>query len=434
MGNTSSSGTSDGHHGIAGTKSTYYHHPESPYDDLPYHHDDHEDNNKEGEFKMTRISLQDLLKEGDDLTSVGDVIVDALHRDSILFVQNTSEGQADMIALRDEAMKYFTLSKDDKMALGAPHQNDEGKRAYFSGYSQIHFENRDNRRDPEWRDVFQIRTSESDHIPWPSSSLKEAALRHYEHQWGLALLVLRAISASLRVPFSSLLSIAGLPHHRHDSEDDHEHHLHLYQHHDSSLSQNTNLCLFHYFDAHGYKTPQRCMVHCDHGLVTLLPKTDAAGLELLHPSIQRWVRVEEQARDDDVIMYCGLALQRVSRDRVLAATHRVVRLPEKERYSMPFEMKPNDDATIDNGTYRQTFKRMTEELAWKKIQRQVRRVDGIIPGSEEERVIMEREDEEAAKRRKEEASSCANEARKESDKIDITSHEVQQLIGTDMSA
>eukprot|EP01113_Clastostelium_recurvatum_P027933 TRINITY_DN3385_c0_g4_i1.p1 TRINITY_DN3385_c0_g4~~TRINITY_DN3385_c0_g4_i1.p1 ORF type:complete len:377 (+),score=83.58 TRINITY_DN3385_c0_g4_i1:274-1404(+) len=368
--------------------------------------------------------------QGEELISVGDVIVGALHRDSILFIQNTPERHTDMITLREEASKYFSLSKDDKMSFGAPHQDESGKRAYFSGYSQIHFDNRDNRRDPEWRDVFQIRASERDHTPWPSSSLKEAALRHYDQQWELALLVLRAFSASLRVPFSSLLSLAGLPHH-HIEEDQQQHLNHL---HDSSLSQNTNLCLFHYFDGHGYKTPQRCMVHCDHGLVTLLPKTDVAGLELLHPTMQRWVRVEEHARDDDVIMYCGLALQRVSRDRVLAATHRVVRLPEKERYSMPFEMKPNDDAIIDDGAYRQTFKRMTEELAWKKVQRQVRRVDGIIPGSDEERVIMDKDDEEAAKRRKEEASSCANEARKESDKIDITSHEVQQLIGTDMSA
>jgi isopenicillin N synthase-like dioxygenase len=38
----------------------------------------------------------------------------------------------------------------------------------------------------------------------------------------------------------------------------------------------------------------------------------------------------------------------VTNKEVTPATHRVVRLPQKERFSMPFEMKPNNDAVLRN--------------------------------------------------------------------------------------
>ena len=55
-----------------------------------------------------------------------------------------------------------------------------------SGYSEIVFDNRDNLRDPEIRDVFQIRMGEEGPIPWFSDEFKQRSYAHFERQWNIS--------------------------------------------------------------------------------------------------------------------------------------------------------------------------------------------------------------------------------------------------------
>lgn len=55
-----------------------------------------------------------------------------------------------------------------------------------SGWTELFFDNRDNIRDPEIRDVFQVRMGEEGNIPWPSEEVKKKVYSHFERQWKIS--------------------------------------------------------------------------------------------------------------------------------------------------------------------------------------------------------------------------------------------------------
>jgi len=321
-------------------------------------------------FEIVKIKVDELFTtDPEELRKIGERVLEGLSKDNILIIQNNNEFNAKVKAAYEETKKFLSQSQDEKDEYSA--EQIDKKRAYYSGYSLVYFENRDNKRDKEWRDVFQIRYCEEGHIPWPSDTLKQASRQLYEAQWSICVQVLHALALAININPLDLLALAVG---KGNTE------KHLFQ------SKNTNLCLFHYYDKEmSYKTPQKCMIHKDHGLLTLLPKSDLPGLELLHPRLKQWIPMEQFIDDNDVLLYCGEALSVVTNSLVVPATHRVVRIPQKERYSMPFEAKPNDDAILRNlvhpekDTQPTTFDGLTKRLQWERIQKQVNRTDGIEP-------------------------------------------------------
>lgn len=321
-------------------------------------------------FEIVKLKVDELFTaDTEKLKKIGERVVEGLSKDNVLIIQNSPAFHQTVLEAAKEAKIFLSQSQEQKEQYAA--EKVDGKRAFYSGYSLVHFDNRDNKRDREWRDVFQIRHHEDEKIPWPTDSFKTATRKLYDNQWSICAQVLHAIALALDISPSSLFQLVGSP----DAPDSHK-------------SENTNLSLFHYFDKNmSYKTPQKCMVHKDHGLLTMLPKTDLPGLELLHPVLRQWVPLEQFIDENDVLLYCGEALAEVTNSRVVPATHRVVRLPQKERFSMPFEMKPDNAAVLNNLVCPEkdveqkpsTFDGLTKRLQWERIMKSVDRADGIQP-------------------------------------------------------
>jgi len=129
------------------------------------------------------------------------------------------------------------------------------------------------------------------------------------------------------------------------------------------------------------------MVHQDKGVLTLIPKTDVPGLLIFHNDLKEWISIERYMEDDEILLFAGIVMERITCSRAKAATHRVVRQPQSERYSMPFEMKPDYDALLKplflsgDGGEIQTYDRLQKELTWKKVMISVSRFDGIEPST-----------------------------------------------------
>ena len=159
---------------------------------------------------------------------------------------------------------FFEREIDDKSKFSPARLH--GERESFSGYSTIIFDNRDSIRDPEVRDVFQMRLFEAKKIPWPTSEFEKAAFSLYQAQWALSLGILRSLSLALSHEidhFTKLISDASLSP---SSSPPLPSPYPFSEAFSPFCSQNTNLCAFHYWDHFGYKTQQRCMVHQDNGI------------------------------------------------------------------------------------------------------------------------------------------------------------------------
>lgn len=360
-------------------KSTYHNLREHYADDFPAWTQDG--------FEIVKLHVKDLLTQDEEaLKQIGGRIVEGLSKDSILIIQNSPESYAKIECAAKEAKEFLSWPEDIKKQVANP-ETLSNKRAFYSGYSVLHFLNNSNRRDPEWRDVYQIRIKEDGHIPWPVDSFKAASVELYKMQWEICVQVLRAIALSLCVDPLDFFNLASCSEDGALMPDPHK-------------SANTNLCYFRYFDKHqSYKTPQKCMVHQDHGLLTLMPKSTLPGLELLHPQLLQWIPMEQFIDNTEMFLYCGKALSMVTNSLLKPATHRVVRQPKLERFSMPFEVKPNDDAVLrnfvkpDSAATPITFDDLSRRLAWERIEQQVNRADGIEPGSEEEKEFFRQKNE-----------------------------------------
>jgi len=218
-----------------------------------------------------------------------------------------------------------------------------------------------------------MRMGEYANIPFPNEDFKKSALLHYEIQWKLSMQILKILGIGLEIPFEKIYSLLTT------------------ESIDYKASQNTNLCMFRYFDAQNYTVPQKCMVHQDKGLLTLLPRASFPGLEILDFG-KIWILIEEFTDNDDVIVFGGRILEKISGGYFTPIRHRVVRFPKKERLSMPFEVQSNDDAILENLagkeaigsqlTDEQSKKMTTKEFfildSWERVQQKVSRTDIIL--------------------------------------------------------
>ena len=83
--------------------------------------------------------------------------------------------------------------------------------------------------------------------------------------------------------------------------------------------------------------------HKDFGVLTILLQDEVGGLEVLNNS-DAWV-VAPPIRDTFVINF-GLMMLNLTNDRYLAAQHRVINRYGRQRFSIPFFINPDYDATL----------------------------------------------------------------------------------------
>ena len=208
------------------------------------------------------------------------------------------------------------------------------------GWEKIHFSNEENKRFPESRDVFSFAPCFFDLLKFPSESFKLAASNVLALYQRLSFVVLSAIAAEIGcVPSVFFDLLQESPEVQKSS---------LANHGVSSTdSRRSNLSFFRYQDdAKVLPCPQKCMVHQDSGLITLLARATIPGLEILSADRSKFTRVEERLEERDMLVYFGKTMQRITCGLVPAAYHRVIRSPHSERYSMPFEVKAASSATL----------------------------------------------------------------------------------------
>eukprot|EP00009_Paramoeba_aestuarina_P014490 CAMPEP_0201539450 /NCGR_PEP_ID=MMETSP0161_2-20130828/70414_1 /ASSEMBLY_ACC=CAM_ASM_000251 /TAXON_ID=180227 /ORGANISM="Neoparamoeba aestuarina, Strain SoJaBio B1-5/56/2" /LENGTH=471 /DNA_ID=CAMNT_0047946847 /DNA_START=82 /DNA_END=1497 /DNA_ORIENTATION=- len=303
--------------------------PEHLYDHLPIVNDEE---TKKFADSLPRIDVNTLysLKDEAELKKLGENMVEQIQKHGVVVLKLDGTYKKTYDDFNQAIKKFFDKKVDEKME----HRSPGDERKTYSGYSTIIFDNRDAIRDPEVRDIFQMRLAEVGQIPWPTEEIERTAVALYTRQFTTTIHILSCLSLALDFPLnhlSSMLASSSPP--------------------TPPASQNTNMCAFHYWDHFGYKTEQRCMIHQDRGLVTLLPPPSAPGLHLLDrrassPDNSQWLPLDKYTADDDMLFYCGLAMEYVSSGRVPSSFHRVVRQPGAIRYSCPFEAKPYDTCVL----------------------------------------------------------------------------------------
>jgi len=208
----------------------------------------------------------------------------------------------------------------------------------WGGYTRLMFDNLDNIRDPEERDIFELHYRYREEMNWPSDNFAARTLEAYRLLWNISIDVLSSMCTALKLDPSILVglltSTSAPPSPSRPSID-------------PSDNFNSNFCLFRYQDdAKKYTCEQKCMVHRDSGLITLLPRSTMPGIELLDREHKHWVRIEELMSENDVLIFPGSITEIITCGLIHAQTHRVVRTPHEERYSMPFDVKPNNTSKL----------------------------------------------------------------------------------------
>ncbi len=117
---------------------------------------------------------------------------------------------------------------------------------------------------------------------------------------------------------------------------------------DEGLSS-TIFRFFHYYGAGDIPLVERqmgCMTHTDIGLITLIPCTNCASLEIMDHNDYRWRTPETGLGRRDVMVLCGETLEQLCGFLYPAVVHRVARVPQ-DRYSLVFLLRARPNAVLD---------------------------------------------------------------------------------------
>eukprot|EP00753_Platysulcus_tardus_P016793 PLAT6042.1.p2 GENE.PLAT6042.1~~PLAT6042.1.p2 ORF type:complete len:477 (+),score=116.36 PLAT6042.1:3365-4795(+) len=280
--------------------------------------------------RFTRSQLAAAAAGDDDLA---DQVLAAIQEAGMLLLCATDEEHAMLSEASDTARTFFDGSDAEKREYA-----EQLVSGAFVGYQALAFDNTRTKRQPELREVFEVVPALADRHRWPAEDFKRATIAAADWMSSVGKLLLAALSHALFR--SDKLSELAQNNEEKVEEDARAVSTHF---------PRNNLCYFKYDDAFGYDSRQNCMPHEDAGLVTLLPRTDAAGLQAFDWKREQWVSVEEQVGEQEVMVYVGKLLEYVCNGKVRALTHRVVRYPHLSRLSMPYELKPKADAIVTRG-------------------------------------------------------------------------------------
>lgn len=87
-------------------------------------------------------------------------------------------------------------------------------------------------------------------------------------------------------------------------------------------------------------------IHVDIGLLTLIPLASTPGLQAIDKARRVWVDLERDVRPRDLLVFPSDAFRVLTGGYIGGTVHRVMRHPSRERYSVPFILRPCSDARI----------------------------------------------------------------------------------------
>jgi len=250
-------------------KRDYYAKPESLFDDHPI---------STQPVEFTRISVKDLLQHSEE---VGERIIQALRTQRFFVISLPDEDMSTLEETFSHMEEFFSKPLKEKTPYFKYSDADHFSRV---GYERIIFDNEENRRDPEERDVFILyggsEKKELDSI-WPSTEFKESSLKMYNLLFSLSVDVLKTIAEGLHCPSGEFLHLIASK--KSETEMITE----------PSTNPQSNMSMFQYTDPNQtYKEVQKCMVHQDNGIVTLLPRSTYPGIQILEKTGKYWIPME----------------------------------------------------------------------------------------------------------------------------------------------
>lgn len=281
-------------------------------------------------------------------------------------VRLSAEETATVDRMTEQLRRFMALPQAEKEQQG-------GNRSLAGvtvGWEMLDFPNDHVPRLPEERDVFSVPLCAVSQAPWPSEPFRIATREVLRMYANLSNALLQRLASELGCGLADLLSADSpcfeLLNPDHDptmpsplspsssssssassvgpadrfSELKNNNGLRRELQHGEADRCDSNLTLFCYHDPQSLlPEPQRCMIHQDVGVLTLLARPEVPGLEVLSADGSGFLQLEALLHPGDVVMFAGQTLQRITRGLIPAAVHRVVRTPGATRYSMPFELK-----------------------------------------------------------------------------------------------
>lgn len=222
--------------------------------------------------------------------------------------------------------RFFDLSRSEKSLTG-------GIAGGQRGYTPLGLEQARNHDCPDEKEFFHVgqdvppSTALSEHYVeniWPKAvpELRASALALYRELENTAKILLQGLALACELPLNTF----------------------------SQMIENGNSILraVHYppLSANAKPGTMRAAPHEDINLITLLCGETDAGLEILNRDTQ-WIPVTSE--QGEIVADVGDMLARMTNNRLLATTHRVVaRGPEREksRYALPFFAHPRPDCDL----------------------------------------------------------------------------------------
>jgi isopenicillin N synthase-like dioxygenase len=272
---------------------------------------------------LTEIPIVDI---GDIDTAAGD-IRDAAETVGFFYAKNHGVPLAQQEGMFEQCRRFFALPQAERDALLLT------KSPHYRGYLPIGARGSDQKRQKDLLESFNIASERGPDDPfvragkplhgpnqWPQGlpGFREALLDYYAAMEGLTQRLLQGLSLAMGCERGALAPMFRNP-----------------------LCQ---LRLLHYPQQQGEIVDMiGARPHKDFGVLTILLQDDVGGLEVMN-NAGEWV-VAPPIRDTFVINF-GLMMLHLTNDRYLAAQHRVINRYGRERYSIPFFINPDYDATL----------------------------------------------------------------------------------------
>ena len=265
---------------------------------------------------MNEIPVVDI---GDIDAAVGE-IRSAAENVGFFYAKNHGVPLALQDSMFEQCRRFFALPQEQRDALLLT------KSPHYRGYLPIGARGSDQKRQKDLLESFNIASERGGtplHGPnqWPQGlpGFRETLLDYYAAMEGLTQRLLQGLSMAMGCERGALAPMFRNP-----------------------LCQ---LRLLHYPQQQGEIVDMiGARPHKDFGVLTILLQDEVGGLEVLN-NAGEWV-VAPPIRDTFVINF-GLMMLHLTEDRYLAAQHRVINRYGRERYSIPFFINPDYDATLD---------------------------------------------------------------------------------------
>lgn len=103
--------------------------------------------------------------------------------------------------------------------------------------------------------------------------------------------------------------------------------------------------------------------HEDLGLLTIIPRSNAPSLEVFDTREDHfaWVNIEKEAKEGEAIVLVGNTLEKMSGGQYLAATHRVIKSPQK-RFSLVYQLRAEPHVKIKHENQEITVEQWLQKL------------------------------------------------------------------------